>query len=42
MIDPHPLEILKFRFSLHMVKDDRPPPPEVLKFRFSQHMVKDG
>ena len=41
-------EILKFRFSLHMVKDDRPPSPswlprilpEILKFRFSVHMVK--
>ena len=42
-------EILKFRFSLHIVKDDWPPtptwlpriPPEILKFRFSLHMVKD-
>ena len=40
-------EILKFRFSLHMVKDDWPPflylpriLPEILKFRFSLHMVK--
>ena len=44
------LEILKFRFSVHMVKvkDDGPPAPwlprilpEILKFRFSVHMVKD-
>ena len=43
MIDPHAQEpeILKLRFSLHMVKDDWPPPPEILKFRFSLHMVKD-
>ena len=42
-------EILKFRFSLHMVKDDWPPTPlasqwslpKILKFRFSLHMVKD-
>ena len=34
-------EILKLRFSLHMVKDDWPPPPEILKFRFSVHIVKD-
>ena len=43
-------EILKFRFSVHMVKvkDDWPPnpscpriSPEILKFRFSVHMVKD-
>ena len=43
-------EILKFRFSVHMVKvnDDGPPDPwlprilpEILKFRFSLHMVKD-
>ena len=41
-------EILKFRFSLHMVKDAWPPSPswlprispETLKFRFSVHMVK--
>ena len=42
-------EILKFRFSLHMVKDDWPSSPsltspgispEILKFRFSVHMVK--
>ena len=41
-------EILKFRFSVHMVKDDWPPSPswlprilpEILKFRFSVHMVK--
>ena len=38
-------EILKFRFSLLMVKDDWPPflylpriLPEILKFRFSLHM----
>ena len=52
MIDPHPLgrilpEFLKFRFSLHIVKDDWPPQPlarilpEFLKFRFSLHIVKD-
>ena len=41
-------EILKFRFSLHMVKDNWPSflylpriLPEILKFRFSLHMVKD-
>ena len=42
-------EILKFRFSVHMVKDDWPSSPswlprilpEILKFRFSVHMVKD-
>ena len=44
-------EILKFRFSVHMVKvkDDWPPYPpwlprilpEMLKFRFSVRMVKD-
>ena len=40
-------EMLKFRFSLHMVKDDWPPflylpriLPEILKFRFSLHMVR--
>ena len=39
----------KFRFSLHMVKDDWPPgmtdqtriSPKIFKFRFSLHMVKD-
>ena len=54
MIDPLPNwlpmispEILKFRFSLYMVKDDWPPNqlprilPEILKFRLSLHMVKD-
>ena len=52
MIDPPWLpwilpEILKFRFSLHMIKDDWFLPwlpiisPEILKFRFSLHMVKD-
>ena len=39
------LEILQFRFGLHMVKDDWHPSsrilPEILKFRFSLHMVKD-
>ena len=41
MIDP--LETLKLRFSLLMVKDDWPLPwpLEILKFRFSLHMVKD-
>ena len=38
-------EILQFRYSLHMVKDDWHPSsrilPEILKFRFSLHMVKD-
>ena len=44
-------EILKFRFSVHMVKvNDAWPPslswlprilPEILKFKFSLHMVKD-
>ena len=29
-------EVLKFRFSLHMVT-----PPQILKFRFSVHIVKD-
>ena len=53
MIDPPEfyLEILKFRFSLYMVKDDWPPWPEFdhlariwpefLKFRFSLYIVKD-
>ena len=39
-------EILKFTFSLHILKDDWPPKnrisPEILKFRFSLHMVKDN
>ena len=45
------LEILKVRFSLHMVKDGWPPLariwppariwPEFLKFRFSLYIVKD-
>ena len=40
-------EILKFRFRLHMVKDDWPPIncprilPEILKLRIRLHMVKD-
>ena len=41
-------KILKFIYSLHMVKDDWPPrydwpniSPKILKFRFSLHMVKD-
>ena len=39
-------EILKFRFSLHVVKDDWPPLPhrilpDILKVRFSLCMVKD-
>ena len=40
-------EISKFRFSVHMIKDDWLPPwlpmisPEILKLRFSLHMVKD-
>ena len=41
-------EILKFRFSVNMVKDAWPPSPswlprispEILKCRFSVHMVK--
>ena len=39
-------EISKFRFSVHMIKDDWLPPwlprisPEILKFRFSVHIVK--
>ena len=53
MIDPPSLshlprispETLKFRFGLHMVKDDWPPQnrisPEILKFRFGLHMVRD-
>ena len=50
MIDTHPAriwpEFLKFRFSLHIVKDDWPPTParilpEFLKFRFSLYIVKD-
>ena len=50
MIDPHPMllpEILKSRFSVHMIKDDWLPPwlprisPEILKLRFSLHIVKD-
>ena len=46
MIDPPWLprispEILKFRFSLHMVKMIDPHPLKILKFRFSLHMVKD-
>ena len=51
MIDPPWLpmilpEILKFRFSVHIVKDDWPPLTAKdltrnLKFRFSLHMVKD-
>ena len=38
---------LKFRFSLHIVKDDWLPvwlpniSPKILKFIFSLHMVKD-
>ena len=45
MIDPQ--EILKFRFSVHMIKDDWLPPwlprisPEILKLRFSLHIVKN-
>ena len=37
------LEILKFRFSLHMVKMIDLPGIllEILKFRFSLHMIKD-
>ena len=38
------LEILKVRFSLHMVKDGWPPTriwPEFLEFRISLHIVKD-
>ena len=54
MIDPPGMtanispKILKFMYSLHMVKDDWPPPvwlpnisPKILKLRYSLHMVKD-
>ena len=56
MIDPASLshlprispEIFKYRFGLHMVKDNWPPflylpriLPEILKFRFSLHMVRN-
>ena len=41
-------KILKFIYSLHMVKNDWPPQlwlpnisPKILKLRFSRHMVKD-